>query len=93
MAVTPSVKGEVIYLYAYNVAYEADLAAIAKTMRGEAERFRLGRPNAPRDFPVYRPLTVQIEDLRLEGPAGPMVLSVFVKFFAVGAISVKIRAG
>jgi hypothetical protein len=85
-------KGEVIYLYAYDVAYEADLAAIAKKMRGAAERFRLGRPkDAPRDFPVYRPLTVQIEDLRLEGPAGPMVLSVFVKFFAVGAISVKIR--
>ena len=47
MAVTPSMKGEVIYLYAYDVAYEADLAAIAKTMRGGAERFRLGRPKTP----------------------------------------------
>jgi hypothetical protein len=85
-------KGEVIYLYAYDVAYEADLAAIAKTMRGAAERFQLGRPkDAPRDFPVYRPLTVQIEDLRLEGPSGPIELSVFVKFFAVGALSVKVR--
>ena len=45
----------------------------------------------PRNFPVYRPLTVQIEDLRLEGPAGPIILSVFVKFFSVGAISVKVR--
>jgi hypothetical protein len=85
-------KGEVIYLYAYDVAYEADLAAIAKKMRGAAERFQLGRPkDAPRDFPVYRPLTVQIEDLQLEGPAGPIKLSVFIKFFAVGAISVKVR--
>ena len=41
-------KGEVIYLYAYDVAYEADLAAIAKKMRGAAERFQLGRPKTRR---------------------------------------------
>jgi len=84
--------GEVIYLYAYDIAYEANLAEIEKKMRGAAERLRLGLlKDAPRHFPVYRPLTIQIEDMRIEGPAGPIALSIYIKFFSVGAVSVKVR--
>jgi hypothetical protein len=41
-------KGEVVHLYAYDVAYEADLAAIEKAMSGAAEPFR---PVRPKDAP------------------------------------------
>ena len=85
-------KGEVIYLYAYNVAYEANIAEIEKRMLGTAERLRLGRlKDAPRSFPAYRPLTIQIEDVQIEGPEGPVALSTSVKLFSVGVISVKAR--
>jgi hypothetical protein len=85
-------KGEVIYLYAYDIAYEADLGGIEAMMRGTAERFTLGRlKDAPRDFPVYRALSVQMEPMQVECAAGPLTLSVSVKVFAVGAISLKVR--
>ncbi|OHE74938.1 MAG: hypothetical protein A2107_10600 [Verrucomicrobia bacterium GWF2_62_7] len=54
-------KGEVIYLYAYDIAYEANLAEIEKKMLGAAERFQIGRlKDAPREFLVYRSLSVQM---------------------------------
>ena len=85
-------KGEVIYLCAYDIAYEANIAEIEKSMLGTAERLRLGRlKDAPRSFPVYRPLTIQIEDMQIEGPEGPVTLSTYIKLFSVGVISVKVR--
>jgi hypothetical protein len=86
-------KGEVTYLYAYDIAYEANIAAIEKAMLGTAERLRLGRlKDAPRSFPAYRPLIIQIEDVQGEGPGGPLTISTSVKLFSVGVISVKVRA-
>ncbi len=85
-------KGEVIYLCAYDIAYEANIGEIEKRMLGTAERLRLGRlKDAPRNFPVYHPLTIQIEDMQIEGPDGPVTLSTYIKLFSVGAISVKVR--
>ena len=85
-------KGEVIYFYAYDIAYEANLAEIEKKMLGAAERFQLGRlRDAPRDFPVYRPLSIQMEETRLETARGPVTFTTSVKLFALGAISVKVR--
>ena len=84
-------NGQIIYLYAYDVAYEANLAEIERQMRGTAERFCVGRlKDAPRDFPVYRPLLIQLEQIRLEGPWGPLELTTIIKIFSVGAISVKV---
>ena len=85
-------KGEIIYLYAYDIAYEANLAEIEKRMSGVAERFRLGRlKDAPRDFPVYHPLMIEMEETRLETAAGPVTLRTSVKLFELGAVSVKVR--
>ncbi len=85
-------NGEIIYLYAYDIAYEANLAEIEKRMSGVAERFRLGRlKDAPRDFPVYHPLAIEMEETRLETANGPVTLRTSVKLFAIGAVSVKVR--
>jgi hypothetical protein len=85
-------NGEVVYLYAYDIAYEADLTQIEKQMRGTATRFRLHKlKDAPRSFAVYQPLTIQIEDMQLEGPVGPLTLRTSMKLFSVGAISVQVR--
>lgn len=85
-------KGDIIYLYAYDIAYEANLAEIEKRMSGVAERFRLGRiKDAPRDFPVYHPLLIEMEEVRLDTAGGPVTLKISVKLFALGAVSVKVR--
>lgn len=83
---------EVIYLYAYDIAHEADLSALEASLRGSAEWFDLGRlKDAPRAFPVYRPLAIQMNSFSGEGSAGPVTLHPSVKVFSVGALSVKIR--
>lgn len=85
-------KGEVVYFYAYDIAYEANLAEIEKKMLGAAERFQLGRlKDAPRDFPVYRPLSIQMEEEQLSTANGPVTFTTSVKLFSLGAISVKVR--
>lgn len=85
-------KAEIIYLYAYDIAQEADLAAIETALRGSVEWVDLGRlKDAPRAFPVYRPLSIQINDASGDGPAGPLTYHPSVKLLSVGALSVKIR--
>jgi hypothetical protein len=86
-----NMNGEVSYLYAYDVAYEADLAEIKKLL-GAADGFRLAHlKDAPRNFPFYRSLILQTEDMRLDGPNGPLTLSTTIKLFSVGAVSVNVR--
>jgi hypothetical protein len=85
-------NAEIVYLYAYDIAQEADLSAIEASMRGETERFDLGRlKDAPRDFPVFRPVSVQINAMTAEGPHGALRLLPSIKIFTVGAISIKVR--
>jgi hypothetical protein len=85
-------NGEVVYLYAYDIAYEADLAKIKNKLFGAVEPFRLGHlKDAPRNFPFYRSLILQTEDMQLDGPCGPLTLSTTIKLFSVGAISVNVR--
>jgi hypothetical protein len=82
----------VVYLYALDMAHEADLAAIEKKMQGAMQRFHLSRSkDAPRGFPFYRPLVLQMDDVAIEGPLGPATLSISIKLFSVGAMSVDVR--
>lgn len=85
--------GDVTYLYSYDIATEADLGAIETKLRGTAQWFRFGRSkDAPRNFPSYRPLLLQLDDVQIDGPLGPMTLSTSIKLFSVGAISVNVGA-
>lgn len=85
-------KAEILCLFAYDIAQEANLQAIESSLRGSVEWFDLGRlKDAPREFPVYRPLSIQMNDMTAEGPAGACRLHASVKVFSVGAISVTLR--
>ena len=80
--------GEVVYLFAYDVAYE---------IRGEVSRL-LGRPakqfetaatrRMPREPFFYRPLTFDLSEFQGMGPPGPATARGTVKIFPVGAISI-----
>lgn len=85
-------NAEIVCLYAYDIAREADLGAIGRMMSGEVESFEIGRlKDSPRDFPVFRPLSIQLNALSVDGPGGTIRLFPSVKLFAMGALSLKIR--
>ncbi len=85
-------NAEIIYMFAFDIAQEADLRKVEKILSGSAELHKIGRlKDTPRHFPVYRPLAIQLESIELKGPSGPVKLSATIKIFAIGAISVKLR--
>ena len=85
-------NAEVVYMFALDIAQEADLAKIERLLSGSAELHSIGRlKDTPPHFPVYRPLSIQVDDVSIKGPLGPMKLSASVKIFAIGAISLKLR--
>ncbi|MFA6568829.1 MAG: hypothetical protein WCS96_11505 [Victivallales bacterium] len=85
-------NAEVVYMFALDIAQEADLVKIEKLLSGSAELHKIGRlKDTPRHFPVYRPLSIQVDCASIEGPSGPVRLSASVKIFAIGAMSLKIR--
>ncbi|MFZ2654221.1 MAG: hypothetical protein WAX69_04850 [Victivallales bacterium] len=85
-------NAEIIYMFAFDIAQEADLRKIEGLLRGSAELHKLGRlKDTPRHFPVYRPLSIQVEGVNIKGPSGQMQLAASVKIFAIGAMSLKLR--
>ncbi|HBC86982.1 MAG TPA: hypothetical protein DCZ94_08520 [Lentisphaeria bacterium] len=85
-------NAEVVYMFALDIAQEADLVKIEKLLSGSAELHKIGRlKDTPRHFPVFQPLSIQVEGVRGEGPSGPVELSASVKLFAIGAMSLKLR--
>jgi len=85
-------NAEIVYLFAYDIAHEVNLTVVEAAMRGTAAWLDHGRlKDAPQSFPVYRPLTIQMNQVNVEGPHGPLVLSPSVKLFDIGALSVKVR--
>ena len=83
-------KGEVVYLYAFDVANEIVTGGI-KEILGQKPlplEVRKDRP-FPRDVPVYRPLTVELlSSYRLNG----QILRVLIRVYDVGVISIVARA-
>jgi hypothetical protein len=85
-------NAEVVYMFALDIAQEADLVKIERILSGSAELHSIARlKDTPRHFPVYRPLSIQVDPVSIKGPLGPMQLSASVKIFAIGAISLKLR--
>ncbi len=79
-------------MFAFDIAQEADLGKIEKFLSGSAELHKIGRlKDTPPHFPIHRPLAIQIEDVSIDGPLGPMKFSASVKIFAIGAMSLKLR--
>ncbi|HET6202405.1 MAG TPA: hypothetical protein VFI25_06350 [Planctomycetota bacterium] len=80
-------KGEVLYLYAYDVAYELPLAAIARSVdRAGEEALRPGT-SAPRGVRFERCVHVGLEPIR----AGETFLDVSANVYAFGAVSITLR--
>src|SRR5215831_5330433 len=89
--VSPGLRGEVVYLYAFDVANEIRLDSAAERLAAQPAPFvtRRDRP-APRDVPIVRPLVVEPPQSAARLHGAPVCL--LVRVYEVGVISVTIRA-
>lgn len=84
-------RGEIVYLYAYDVAHEIDLQK-ARDSLTQAQFLKVPTDKTmPRDFPLYEPLALEREPRKVQSSLGEITLRREVKIFSVGAISVSLR--
>lgn len=84
--------GEVVYLYAFDLAYEMSRTPIARLLDEPVAEFVIGSSKrSPRQLLFYRPRTVRLPSLERLGPLGPVRLERIVKLLPVGAVSVTVR--
>jgi hypothetical protein len=84
--------GEVVYIYAFDVAYEMTRQPVGELMGQPVAQFVLdASKRSPRHLFFYRPHMICLPPLEREGPVGPLRLERVVKFLPVGAISITVR--
>jgi hypothetical protein len=83
-------KGTVVYLYAFDIANEIRTGQVRELLSEKLFPFqiRVG-VTAPRDVPIYTPLTLALKPMEYASNAGTVTLKPFVKIFDVGAISIS----
>src|SRR5438445_13161106 len=91
-AVAPSYTGEVVYIYAFDIAYEL-LRQPLKTLLGQpVAQFAVdASKRSPRQVFFHRAQMVRLPPLERFGPFGPTRVERSVKVLPVGAISSTVR--
>jgi hypothetical protein len=85
-------SGEVVYLLAFDVAYEMTRQAIGELLGRPVEQFAVdANRRSPRHLFFYRPQQVRLAPLERVGPHGPVNAQVVIKFLPVGAISIAVH--
>src|SRR5688500_1271702 len=87
-----SFTGEVVYMYAFDMAYEMVRQPVGRLLGQPVAQFVVGASKRnPRQLFFYRPQMVRLPPLERIGPWGPVRLERSVKLLPVGAISITIR--
>jgi hypothetical protein len=85
-------RGEVVYIYAYDVAYEMTRRPLRELMGQPVAQFVVDTSKrSPRQLFFYRPQMVRLPPLERIGPHGPLRVDRVVKLLPVGALSITIR--
>lgn len=85
-------SGEVVYVYAFDVAYEMKRQPIRELLGQPVAQFSMdASKRSPRHLFFYRPQMVRLPPLERIGPHGPVRVERTVKILPVGAISITIR--
>src|SRR6478736_8879603 len=91
----PQIKGysgEVVYVYAYDVAYEMTRQPVRELLGQPVAQFVMdASKRSPRQLFFYRPQMVRLPALERIGPHGPVRVERTVKLLPVGAISIACR--
>src|SRR3954468_20603250 len=86
---TTGYAGEVVYLYAFDVAYEMNRKPVGTLLGQPLVEFQVGTTKrGPKQLSFYRPQMVRLPSVERMGPRGAMRVEMSVKLLAVGAISV-----
>src|SRR5207249_9691349 len=91
----PQVKqytGEVVYIYAFDVAYEMVRRPVRELLGQPVAQFVVdASKRSPRHLFFYRPQMVRLPPLERIGPHGPVRVERVIKLLPVGAISITVR--
>src|SRR5690242_13287978 len=85
-------KGEVVYIYAFDVAYEMIRQPVRELLGQPVAQFVVdASKRSPRHLFFYRPQMVRLPPQERIGPNGPMRMERVIKILPVGAISITVR--
>src|SRR5581483_12435136 len=89
---TARVTGEVVYMYAFDVAYEMTRQPVRELLGQPVAQFVVdASKRAPRQLFFYRPQMVRLPPLERIGPSGRVRMERTIKLLPVGAISITVR--
>jgi len=91
---TPSaaLSGEIVYMYAFDVAYEMTRTPVRELLGHPVGEFAVdASKRSPRQLFFYRPQMVRLPTQEKFGPRGPIRLERTIKLLPVGAISITVR--
>ncbi len=84
--------GEVVYIYAFDVAYEMSRKPVRELLGQPVAQFVVdASKRSPRHLFFYRPQMVRLPPLERIGPGGPLRVERAIKLLPVGAISITVR--
>lgn len=84
--------GEVVYLYAFDVAYEMQRRPVTSLLGHPVAEFAIDtNKRAPRQHTFYRPQMVRLPPMERITDRGPVRLERTVKILPVGAVSITVR--
>jgi hypothetical protein len=84
--------GEVVYIYAFDVAYEMSRRPIRELLGQPVAQFVVdASKRSPRQLFFYRPQMVRLPPLERIGVNGPIRMERAIKLLPVGAISITVR--
>src|SRR3954469_928366 len=84
--------GEVVYVYAYDVAYEMSRSPVRELFGQPVKPFDIDKSKrSPRQLFFHRPQTISLPAVQRVGPHGPVSVNRVVKILPVGAISITVR--
>ena len=85
-------SGEVVYLYAFDIAYELNRLPVRELLGQPVGQLVVDTSKrAPRQMSFYRPEMIRLPPLERLGPGGRVGIERTVKFLPVGAISITVR--
>jgi hypothetical protein len=89
---TRQYSGEVVFIYAFDVAYEMTRQPVRELLGQPVAQFSVdASKRSPRHLFFYRPQMVRLPPLERIGPHGPVRIERIVKLLPVGALSITMR--
>src|SRR5579862_8654913 len=85
-------RGEVVYIYAFDVAYEMARQPVRELLGQPVAQFVVdASKRSPRHLFFYKPQMVRLPPLERIGPNGAVRVERAIKILPVGAISITVR--